>query len=127
MLDKITKEEVKTIINSYKKDTKEFSCRNQHYVEACGLYCPATGEWSLDMGGKLNARCTKNCPDYVQSGTQKRAEKMIDLFDQIKVDTINKIIKYIENNPTSNNGDIIMMLMDEREISYVEEATDEVC
>lgn len=126
MLDKITKEEVKTIINSYQKDTQEFSCRNQHYVEACGLYCPATGEWSLDMGGKLNPRCTKNCPDYVQSGTQKRAEKMIDLFNQIKVDTIDKIIKYIENNPTANNCDIIIMLMGEKEVSYVEETTAEV-
>ena len=126
MLDKITKEEVKTIINSYQKDTQEFSCRNQHYVEACGLYCPATGEWSLDMGGKLNPRCTKQCKDYVQSGTQKRAEKMINLFDQIKVDTIDKIIKYIENNPTANNGDIIIMLMGEKEVSYVEETTAEV-
>jgi hypothetical protein len=123
MLDKMTKEEVKTIINSYKKDTEEFSCRNQHYVEACGLYCPATAEWSLDMGGKLNPRCTKNCTDYVQSGTQKRAEKMVALFDQVKIDTINKIIKYIEENPTANNGDILMMLNEERENSYVEETT----
>lgn len=126
MLDKITKEETKIIINSYQKDVQEFSCFNQHYVEACGLYCPVTGQWSIDMSGRLNARCTKNCPHYVQSGTQKRAEKMINLFDQIKVDTIDKIIKYIEDNPTSNNGDIIMMLMEEKEVSYVEETTAEV-
>ncbi len=127
MLDKITKEEVKNIINSYQNDIEEFACFNQHYVEACGLYCPAAGLWSIDMSGKLNPVCNKECKHYIQSGTQKRAEKMVALFNQIKMDTIDKILKYIEENPTSNNGDIIMMLMNEREISYVNEATDEVC
>jgi hypothetical protein len=121
MLDKITKEEIKTIINSYQKDMEEFACFNQHYVEACGQYCPAAGIWSIDMNGKLNPCCTKECKYYIQSGTQKRAEKMVTLFNQIKVDTINKIIKYIEDNPTVNNGDIIMMLMEEKENSYVDE------
>ena len=121
MLDNLTKEEQKIIINSYINDTKEFACSNQHYIEACGLYCPATGTWSLDMGGKLNPRCTIECPNYVQSGTQKRAEKMVALFNQIKIDTVEKIIKYIEQNPTCNNGDLIIMLMEEKEKIYVEE------
>ena len=127
MLDKITKDEVKTIITSYQKDIKEFACQNQHYVEACGLYCPETYKLSIDMSGKINSCCTKDCPKYVQTGTQKRAEQMLALLDKIKVDTIDRILQYIEENPTSNNGDIIMMLMNEREISYVKDATDEVC
>ena len=127
MLDKITKEEAKIIIQSYQREIEAFACQNQHYVEACGLYCPETSKWSIDMSGKLNSCCTKDCPKYVQTGTQKRAEQMLALFDQIKVDTIDQILQYIEENPTSNNSDIIMMLMNEREISYVKEATDEVC
>ena len=127
MLDKITKDEVKTIIASYQKDIEEFSCQNQHYVEACGLYCPVTSKWSIDMSGKLNSCCTKDCPKYVQTGTQKRAEQMLALFDKIKVDTIDQILQYIEDNPTANNGDLIMMLMEAKEVSYVKEATDEVC
>lgn len=127
MLDKITKDEVKTIIASYQKDVEEFACQNQHYVEACGLYCPATSKWSIDMSGKLNFCCTKDCPKYVQTGTQKRAEQMLELFDKIKVDTIDQILKYLEENPTANNGDLVMMLMEAKEVSYVKEATDEVC
>ena len=121
MLDKITKEEVKNIINSYQNDIEEFACFNQHYVEACGLYCPAAGLWSIDMSGKLNPVCNKECKHYIQSGTQKRAEKMVALFNQIKMDTIDKIIKYLEENPTANNDDIVMMLMEEKEKKYVEE------
>ena len=123
MLDRITKEEVKTIINSYKKDINKFECGNQHYVEACGLYCPATGKWSIDMSGRLNSACTPECKYYIKSGMQIHAEKMVALFDQIKIDTINKVIKYIEENPTCNNGDIMMMLHAEKERSYVEETT----
>lgn len=126
MLDKITKDEVKTIITSYQKDVKEFSCQNQHYVEACGLYCPETSKWSIDMSGKLNSCCTKDCPKYVQTGTQKRAEQMLALFDKIKIDTIDQILKYIEENPTANNGDLVMMLMEAKEVSYVAEST-EIC
>lgn len=121
MLDNITKDEQKMIISSYIKDTNEFACENQHYVEACGLYCPVISKWSLDMGGKLNPHCTIECPHYVQTGSQKHAEKMLALFNQIKIDTVNKIIKYIEANPTCNNGDIVMMLMEEKEKTYVEE------
>ena len=79
------------------------------------------------MSGKLNSCCTKDCPKYVQTGTQKRAEQMLALFDKIKVDTIDQILQYIEDNPTANNGDLIMMLMEAKEVSYVKEATDEVC
>jgi hypothetical protein len=118
MLDKITKEK---IIRSYINEAKEFKCNHQHYVEACGLYCPVTHSWSIDMSGKLNAKCNTNCPHYSQVGSQIRAQHVLELIDTVKIDTINTILAYIENNPNVTSEDVIKMLTEEREKTYVQE------
>ncbi len=120
MLDKITNEAVSTIINSYKKDATEFACENQKYVEACGLYCPTIHEWSVDMGGGLNKKCNADCPHYKPSYKNIYAENMIAVFNTIKRSSLEKILTTIQENPTCNNADIIMLLMEEMEKPYVE-------
>ena len=116
MLDKTTKD---SIIQSYIAEVKEFKCNHQHYVEACGLYCPVTHSWSLDMSGKLNSKCNTNCPHYSQTGSQIRSAQVLELIDTIKADTIDVIIKYIKENPSVNVDDIVTMLTEERNKTYV--------
>lgn len=115
MLDKTTKD---SIIQSYITEVKEFKCNHQHYVEACGLYCPVTHSWSLDMSGKLNSKCNANCPHYLQPGSQIRAAQVLELIDTIKADTIDVIIKYIKENPSVNVDDIVKMLTEKRNKTY---------
>ena len=116
MLDKTTKE---NIINSYIEDIKEFRCNHQHYVEACGLYCPVTHSWSIDMSGKLNSKCNTNCPHYSQPDSQIRSAQVIELINNVKIDVVDNVINYIANNTNATINEVLLMLQKEREKSYI--------